>query len=122
MGAISSGDVIIFNDPLLQQLNLDQASIDNVLRLEQKELLRREQLYRGQRSFPELLGKTIILIDDGIATGATMRAAIEALRKHKPIEIIIAVPVAALDTYEAIITIVDKIICPLKPINFRAVG
>jgi predicted phosphoribosyltransferase len=122
MGAIASGGIVIFNKALVNQLNLEQSSIDNVLQVEQKELLRRELLYRGDRPFPELLGKTIILVDDGIATGSTMFAAVKALRKHKPASIIIAVPVAARETCEEMNTLVDKIICPLQPINFYAVG
>ena len=122
MGAIASGGTVIFNEPLIHKLNLDQYSIDAVLQSEQKELVRREHLYRGNRSFPALSGKTIILVDDGIATGATMRAAVAALRKHKPASIIIAVPVAARESCEEMVKLVDKIICPLQPINFHAVG
>ena len=79
-------------------------------------------MYRGNRPFPELLGKKIILVDDGIATGSTMQAAVKALRKYKPASIIIAVPVATREGCEEIATLVDKIICPLIPINFQAVG
>lgn len=122
MGAIASGGTVIINEPLMNQLNLNQASIDAVLDSEQKELVRREHLYRGGRPFPELLGKTIILVDDGIATGSTMHAAVKALRKFKPVSIIIAVPVAARATCDEMAKLVDKIICPLKPINFHAVG
>ena len=122
MGAIASGGTVIFNEPLIHKLNLDQSAIDAVLQSEQKELVRREHLYRGNRSFLALSGKTIILVDDGIATGATMRAAVAALRKHKLASIIIAVPVAARESCEEMGTLVDKIICPLKPISFHAVG
>ncbi len=122
MGAIASGDTIIFNEPLMNRLSLDQLSIGTVIQSEQKELIRREQLYRGNRPFPTLTDKTVIVVDDGIATGSTMRAAVTALRKHKPASIIIAVPVAAQETYEEMAKLADKIICPLKPINFFAVG
>lgn len=122
MGAVASGGTVIFNEQLMSQLNLEQSSIDAVLQSEQKELVRRERLYRGDCPFPELSGKTIILVDDGIATGSTMQAAVKALRKHKPASIIIAVPVAAYATCEEMATLVDKIICPLRPINFYAVG
>jgi putative phosphoribosyl transferase len=122
MGAIASGGTLIFNKPLISQLNLDQASIDAVIKSEQKELVRRERLYRKHRPFPELSGKTIILVDDGIATGYTMRAAVEALRKYNPASIIIAVPVAARETYDEMATLVEKIICPLKPMDFYSVG
>jgi putative phosphoribosyl transferase len=122
MGAIASGGTVVFNEPLMNQLNIEQKLIDSVLAAEQKELVRRELLYRGNRPFPNLLGKTIILVDDGIATGATMLAAVKALHKHKPASIIIAVPVAARSTCEELKTLVDKIVCPLRPINFYAVG
>ena len=122
MGAIASGGTVIFNEELMHQLNVEQAAIDRVLKLEQKELARREILYRGNRPLPKLLDKTIILVDDGIATGATMLAAVTALRKHNPAAIIIAVPVAARSTCEEMKTLVDKIVCPLMPIDFYAVG
>ncbi|EHL30444.1 phosphoribosyltransferase [Legionella drancourtii] len=122
MGAIASGGTVIFNELLISALNLDQSSIDLVLQAEQKELLRRELLYRGDRPFPKLLDKTIILVDDGIATGSTMFAAVKALRKYKPASIIIAVPVAARETCEEMTQLVEKVICPLQPINFYAVG
>lgn len=122
MGAVASGGTVIFNEPLMRQLNLEKSSIDAVLESEQKELIRREHLYRGNRPFPDLLGKTIILVDDGIATGSTMQAAIKALRKLKPDSIVIAVPVAARETCEDMGKLVDQIICPLKPIDFHAVG
>lgn len=122
MGAIASGGTVIFNEQVLAQLSLDKVSIDQVMQAEQAELSRREQLYRGDLPFPKLLNKTVILVDDGIATGSTMRAAISAIRKHKPASIIIAVPVAALSTYEEMQKLVNKVICPLKPIDFYAVG
>lgn len=122
MGAIASGGTVIFNEPLINQLHLDKTSIDAVLASEQKELVRREQVYRGDHRFPELRGKTLILIDDGMATGATMYAAIKALRKYTPARILIAVPVATRETCEEMSPLVDKIICPLKPIDFHAVG
>jgi putative phosphoribosyl transferase len=122
MGAIASGGTVVFNEPLMNQLNIEQKLIDSVLAAEQKELVRRELLYSGNRPLPNLLGKTIILIDDGIATGSTMLAAVKALHKHKPASIIIAVPVAARSTCEELETLVDKIVCPLRPINFYAVG
>jgi len=122
MGAIASGGTVIFNEPLIQQLHLNQASIDAVLQAEQQELERREHLYRGNRRFPELLGKTVILIDDGIATGSTMHAAVKALRKHKPATILIAVPVAPRLQAKDMGTLVDKLICVQDAVNFNAVG
>ena len=122
MGAIASGNTVIFNEPLMKQLNLNQSSIELVLQKEQEELVRRERLYRGNRSFPSLSNKTVILVDDGMATGASMQAAVVALRKHKPASIVVAVPVAARETCEEMAKIVDVIICPLRPISFYAVG
>lgn len=122
MGAIASGDTVIFNKGLLNQLNIDQFSIDTILQKEKEELIRREHLYRGERDFPTLKDKTIILVDDGIATGATMQAAVASLHKHIPASIIIAVPVAARETCVEMAKIVDQVICPLQPINFYAVG
>lgn len=121
MGAIASGGTILFNESL-NTMNLEQTAIDAVLEAEQKELLRREHLYRGNRPFPSLLGKTIILVDDGIATGSSMQAAVKALRQYKPTAIIIAVPVSAQDSYEKMSHLVEKIICPLRPVQFHAVG
>lgn len=122
IGAMASGGTIFFNDSMMSQLNLDRFSIQHVIKNEQEELLRREHLYRGGRPFPNLEEKTIILVDDGIATGATMKAAIQALRQHKPTSIVIAVPVAAYSACEEMAPLVEEIVCPLKPIDFYAVG
>lgn len=122
MGAIASGDSLIFNHTLTKELNIDEGSIQAVVEAEQQELLRRERLYRGNRVFPTLTGQTIILVDDGIATGASMQVAIASLRKHHPAAIVVAVPVAASETCEKMEKIADRIVCPLRPINFYAVG
>lgn len=122
IGAIASGGTIFFNESLMSQLNINRISIQNVIEKEQEELVRREHLYRGDKAFPNLKEKTVLLVDDGIATGATMTAAIEALRKHKPTTIVIAVPVAAYSTCEEMAPLVERIVCPLKPIDFYAVG
>jgi len=122
MGAIASGGTVIFNEEIVDGYNIEHSAIDVVLQAEQKELLRREHLYRGNRPFPILLNKTIILVDDGIATGATMYAAIKALKSHNPAHIILAVPVAAHSTCKEMKALVDKMVCPLQPIDFYAVG
>ena len=122
IGAIASGGATVFNEEIINTLHIEQSAIDAVLQSEQKELARREHLYRGNRPFPTLLNKTIILVDDGIATGATMYAAIKALHSQNPANIIIAVPVAARSTYKKIASLVDKMVCPLQPIDFNAVG
>jgi len=122
MGAIASGDVVVFNEELMSMLHIKKSSIDEILKAEQKELTRREHVYRENKPFPVLSGKTIILVDDGIATGYTMRAAIAALKQQKPADIIIAVPVAARSTCDEMSTLVQTVICPLQPVNFYAVG
>lgn len=122
MGALAPGGVVIFNEALLKQINLDKTLINQVIEAEQKELRRRERVYRSNRPFPSLFGKTIILVDDGIATGFTMRAAIVAIRQHKPAMLVVAVPVAANETCVEIAPLVDKLVCPLRPVNFYAVG
>ncbi|MBW4561113.1 MAG: phosphoribosyltransferase [Mojavia pulchra JT2-VF2] len=122
MGAIASGGVQILNEDIVRQLNISDATIETVATKEQKELERREQLYRGNRPFPELQGKTIILVDDGLATGATMWAAIQAVRKHQPARIVVAVPVAASQTCEDFAGEVDEVVCITSPSPFYSVG
>jgi predicted phosphoribosyltransferase len=122
MGAIATGGTVVFNELLIKQLNLKATAINTVLKSEQKELIRREHLYRGEAPSPNFQGKTIILVDDGIATGFTMRAAINALKKHELESLIIAVPVAALETYKEMCPSVDRFVCPLTPVNLYAVG
>ena len=122
MGAIASGGVAVLNEEIIQALHINQSAIDSILQSEQQELIRREHLYRGNRPFPNITGKTIILVDDGIATGATMKAAIAALQKQKPAAIILAAPVAAQLTYSEMARLVKTVICPLTPLDFHAVG
>jgi putative phosphoribosyl transferase len=121
-GALAHGNITVFNQHILNHLHIPQSMIDKVIAEEQEELNRREKVYRGKRPFPDLKNKVVILVDDGIATGATMQAAIKALRKCKPTSIIVAVPVAELSTYQKIATLADKIISPLQPEEFYAVG
>lgn len=122
MGAISSGGGLFSNTILIEQLGIPQEKIDKVIEAEKKELQRRELTYRGNRPFPNLKNKTIILIDDGIATGASMFAALEAIKQSKPAQIIIAVPVAPASSLRELSSKVDKLICPLHPEHFIAVG
>lgn len=122
MGAIATGDITVFNDDILQHLNIPKSAIEQVIQFEKKELRRRDSTYRENKPFPSLEGKTIILVDDGIATGATMRVAIKALQQKNPASIVIAVPVAAFSTYEELSRLVDKIFCPLIPHELYAVG
>jgi putative phosphoribosyl transferase len=122
MGAMASGDVMVYNDEVLQHISISKDAIQHIIEKEQAELRRREILYRGNRPFPMLKNTTVILVDDGIATGATMRAAIAAIKKQQPLLIIIAVPVAAKESLLNIRPLVDKIICPVCPDDFYAVA
>ncbi|KTD13598.1 phosphoribosyltransferase [Legionella gratiana] len=122
MGAIASGGIVAFNEEVLSTLHIKKDAIDKILQSEQNELSRRESVYRGNKPFPDLMEKIVILVDDGIATGYTMRAAIAALKQKHPAKIIIAVPVAARSTCNELAPLVDTIICPLCPANFYAVG
>ncbi len=122
MGALAMGGVLVFNEDVIHSLQISLAEIQQVSEVETKELQRRELLYRGERLFPELANKVIILVDDGIATGATMRAAIKAICQFNPASLIVAVPVADKKMVASMISLVDEIICPLQPENLQAVG
>lgn len=122
MGALASGGICVMNDDVTGQLEIPQTVIDRVAVREQQELERRERLYRGNRPPPAILGRTVILIDDGLATGSTMRAAAAALRHMQPEKIIVAVPVAAAETCEALRGEVDQVVCVETPEPFLAVG
>jgi len=122
MGAIASGGVRHINRDVVDQLRIDSETIEAASRREQKEIERREELYRGQRPPVDVRDKTVILVDDGLATGSTMRAAIAALRQHRPARIVVAVPAAAPQTCSEIAAEVDEIICAATPEPFYAVG
>jgi putative phosphoribosyl transferase len=122
MGAIASGDVRILNDMVVKGLNIDNEAINQVTERELKELQRRERQYRGDNPEPELHNRTVILIDDGLATGTTMRAAAIALRQQQPARIIVAVPVAAPETCDEFRDLVDEVVCAVTPRELYAVG
>lgn len=122
MGALATGGVRVVNDDVVSQLGLSDAVIDAVAVQEEKELERRERAYRGARAAPDVRGRTVILVDDGLATGATMRAAAAALRKQQPARLIVAVPVAASQTCDDLRTEVDEIVCGATPEPFLGVG
>ncbi|KTC86633.1 phosphoribosyltransferase [Legionella brunensis] len=122
MGAIASGATAIFNDEIVEALHISKQAIEEVIHSEEEELERREAIYRHNQPFPKLENKIVILVDDGVATGATMRAAIKSLRKQNPARLIMAIPVAAFSTYQEMAKLVDEIICPLQPLHFYAVG
>jgi putative phosphoribosyl transferase len=122
MGAIASGGVRVLNDEVIQSLSIPQKLIDRVAERERHELERRERAYRGDTPRPELAGKTVILIDDGLATGASMRAAIAGVRAQDPASIIVAVPTAAPETCASFEELADEIICATTPQPFYGVG
>lgn len=122
MGAISSGDALFLNEQIIKLAGIKPNQIEEVLEQERLELARREALYRGSRPIARIEGRTVIVVDDGIATGASMRAAILALRGKKPERIIIAVPVAPADARERFRDITDEFISVLSPRDFQAVG
>jgi erythromycin esterase-like protein/predicted phosphoribosyltransferase len=122
MGAIASGGVIVLNDDVVRGLGITPDVIRRVAEQEGRELLRREQAYREGRPPPEVAGKTVILVDDGLATGASMRAAIQALRQHQPGRIVVAVPAAPASTCQELSAVVDEAMCATTPSPFFAVG
>jgi len=122
MGAIASGGVRIVNDDVVSALGLSQATLDRVAGIEQAELERREKSYRGSRPALDVVDATVIVVDDGLATGSTMRAAVAALRQQKPAAIVVAVPVAAPSTRDELAREVDEIVCVATPDPFIAVG
>lgn len=122
MGATAVGGVHVFNDDIIKELHISKDEIAAVIAKEEQELKRRETAYRGHRPFPVIKNKTIILVDDGIATGATMRAAIQSLHQLQPASIIVAVPVADKSLCASMRSLVDKFICPLQPSQLHAVG
>jgi putative phosphoribosyl transferase len=122
MGAIASGGVRVLNEDVVRSLRIEPAVIESVAAAETRELARREDLYRGTRPPLDLAGKVVILVDDGLATGSTMRAAIEAARRHDPAEVVAAVPVAAPSTCQSLRSLADEVVCAVTPRNLYAVG
>ena len=122
MGAIASGGVRVLNTDVVAELRITQAELDFVTAREAVELTRRELLYRGDRPLLDVRGRTVVLVDDGLATGASMRAGIHALRLLQPASIIGAVPVAAADVCRALGAEADEMICAVTPPAFGSVG
>ena len=122
MGAIASGGIRLINEDVVRAYHVSDAQIAMVSEVEQRELERRERVYRDGRSLRSLRDLTVILVDDGLATGATMRAAVLAVRQESPASIVVAVPVAAAETRDEFRAIVDEIICAETPAPFYAVG
>ena len=122
MGALASGGVRVVNDDVVAFYRIPQTAIDAVARDEQAELERREREYRAGRPPVALQGRTVILVDDGLATGSTMKAAVQAVRAHAPAKIIVAVPVGSRETCQEFTEIADEIVCARAPDHFAAVG
>jgi predicted phosphoribosyltransferase len=122
MGAIASGGVLVLNDEVLRYLEGRGAAFEDVRAREQRELERREQEFRGGRPPLEVSGRTTILVDDGLATGATMEAAVRALRSRGTARIVVAVPVASVEACRRIEDVADEVVCLATPLMFSAVG
>jgi putative phosphoribosyl transferase len=122
MGAIASGGVRVLNDAIVRHYGVPQRAIDAVAAQEQAELERRERAYRQGRSLIDMANRIVILIDDGLATGSTMRAAVEAVRQLGPARIVVAAPVAAPETCDELRQLADEVVCARTPEPFAAVG
>lgn len=122
IGAVAQGGVRILNEPAIAMLNVSPEELAQITAEEQAELERRSRRFRGDRPLPDLRGCTVILVDDGLATGVSAAAAIRALQRLEPARLILAVPVCAPETVEALRPDVDEIVCALTPRDFLAVG
>ncbi|MES2923244.1 MAG: phosphoribosyltransferase [Verrucomicrobiota bacterium] len=122
MGALASGGVQVLNHDIISGLRVSREQVDAVIQQESAELARREKLYRGDRPFPAIAGRTVMVVDDGIATGATMFAAVELLRQQNAGRIVVAVPVAPPDTVERLRKEADEVIAVAEPEQFGSVG
>ncbi|MEO1134941.1 MAG: phosphoribosyltransferase family protein, partial [Cyanobacteria bacterium J06639_1] len=122
MGAIASNGVMVLNSDVITSLGIAKADIDAVAAVERQELARRERVYRGDRSFPDLAGKTVIVVDDGIATGSSLRAALTVLRRQSPARIVVAVPMMPGETHSLLREDTDELVSLLQPVPFFAIG
>ncbi len=122
LGALASGGTMVLNEEIIRHVGLTTSDVEAVRRVGQAELDRRERTYRGDRSPLDLKGRIVILVDDGLATGATMRAAIQSVRAHHPQRIVVAVPVGSRETSRSIASEVDELVCVHQPQPFYAVG
>jgi predicted phosphoribosyltransferase len=122
MGAVASGGRIVLNRELIEQVGVKQAAIEDVARRELYEVLRRESMYRAEQPPIQIKSRYVVLADDGLATGATMRAAVTTLRMSEPSRLVVAVPIAAPHACRALARVADEVVCASIPEDFRAVG
>lgn len=122
IGALASGGLIVLNDDLVERLQLRRRDVEAQARLAHEELVAREARFRRESPTPVLAGRTVVVVDDGLATGATMRAALDAVRSADAATVIAAVPVGAPDSCRIVAQSADALICPLQPDDFSAVG
>ncbi|MEU6777423.1 phosphoribosyltransferase [Streptomyces sp. NPDC046759] len=122
VGALAADDPPLFDTGTLDRLGLTEESMAGAVERERKELCRREKRYRGDRPAPDPAGRTVIVVDDGLATGATARAALRHVRRRRPAHLVLAVPVGAPDSLEHLAGEADTILCPHRPAGFSAVG
>jgi putative phosphoribosyl transferase len=122
MGAVSTGGVRVLNEPVVVGLRIPAEVIETVTAARQRELAARERVYRGDRPPPDVRSRTVLLVDDGLATGATMRAAVAGLRRQEPARVVVAVPIAAAETCAELQAEADEVICALTPRPFHSVG
>lgn len=122
MGAIASGGASVLDEALVRELRISEREIRAVVAAEQRELERREREYRGDRPPPDIAGRTVILVDDGLATGASMRVAVAALKQEQPGRLVVAVPIAPPETCDALRREADDVVCAVTPEPFYAVG
>ena len=122
MGAIASGGTRVLNEEVVRALGIPEETIDRVASAERAELARRERAYRGDRPALDVRGRTVIVIDDGLATGASMRAAVQALRRADAARLVVAVPLGAPETCAAFRDEADEVVCAIMPEPFHAVG
>ncbi len=122
MGAVASGGVRVLNDQVIRMARVTKEAIEEVTKKERAEIARRESFYRGRARPLSLAGKTVILVDDGIATGSTMLAAVQAVRELKPAEVVVAVPVSSIEAYRSVESVADGVECVFVPENLLSVG
>lgn len=122
LGAIASGGARVFNGDVVEQLDLSSSILQRLIADEERELRRRELVYRGDRAFPDLVGRTVIVVDDGAATGASMRVAVRALRQLGPRKIVVAIPIGSREAVRMLAAEADDCVCLAKPEPFYGVG